>query len=143
WQTHGKTEIPYTMADLKAALAKTTGSQDFANDFFQHYIEGRDVVDYEALLAQAGLLLRKARPGQATLGRVQIQYPNGMAIIASPTLIGSPLYEAGLDRGDRILALDGKSITTAEDIASVLTARKPGDVVEITFEQRGRTRTVP
>lgn len=143
WQTHGKTEIPYTMADLKAALAKTTGSQDFANDFFQRYIEGRDVVDYEALLAQAGLLLRKARPGQATLGRVQIQCPNGMAIIASPPLIGSPLYEAGLDRGDRILALDGKSITTAEDIASVLTARKPGDVVEITFEQRGRTRTVP
>ena len=68
WQKHGKpggkapgyVDVPYTMGDLKAALASVAGDQAFADDFFSRFIQGREVVPYESLLARAGLVLRAA-----------------------------------------------------------------------------------
>lgn len=141
WQRHGKPERPYTLADLERALAELTGDAAFAADFFGRYIRGRDVPDYEALLAQAGLLLRKANPGRPTLGQAQIRYDGGQAHLVSGTLVGTPLYEAGLDRGDRIIALAGRPVRSDDDVNAVLAAHAPGDAVEIRYEQRGRKHT--
>ena len=141
WQRYGQPEIPYTIADLERALAEVTGDSAFAADFFDRYIRGRDVPDYEALLAHAGLLLRKANPGRPTLGQAQIRYGGGHAYLASGTLVGTPLYEAGLDRGDRIIALAGRPVRSDDDVNAVLAAHAPGDVVEIRYEQRGREVT--
>jgi len=141
WERHGKPEIPYTMADLERVLAEVTGDAAFAADFFDRYIRGRDVPDYEALLAHAGLLLRKANPGRPTLGQAQIRYDGGQAHLVSGTLVGTPLYEAGLDRGDRIIALAGRPVRSDDDVNAVLAAHSPGDVVEIRYEQRGREVT--
>ena len=141
WQQYGKPEVPYTMADLERALAELTGDAAFAADFFDRYIRGRDVPDYEALLAHAGLLLRKANPGRPTLGQAQIRYDGGQAHLVSGTLIGTPLYEAGLDRGDRIIALAGRPVRSDDDVNAVLAAHAPGDAVEIRYEQRGREHT--
>jgi len=141
WQRYGQPEIPYTIADLERALAEVTGDSAFAADFFDRYIRGRDVPDYEALLAHAGLLLRKANPGRPTLGQVQIRYDGGQAYLVSGTLVGTPLYEAGLDRGDRIISLAGRPVRSDDDVNAVLAAHAPGDVVEIRYEQRGREVT--
>jgi predicted metalloprotease with PDZ domain len=141
WQVHGKSERPYTMDEVRAALGRVTKDQAFADDFFRRYIAGKEVVDYEMLLGRAGLLLRKANPGRASMGRAMIQYQNGEARIAGATLVGSPLYQAGLDRGDRILSIDGKAIGSAEELAAIVGARKVGDAVTIRFEQRGRERS--
>jgi len=141
WRAHGKPERPYTMDDVVAALARVTKDRAFAEDFFRRYIAGREVVDYGALLAHAGLLLRKANPGKATIGAATIRYDDGQATIVSPTLIGTPLYDAGLDRGDRILRIAGRPVTSAQDLEAALAGRKPGESVAIEFEQRGRTRT--
>jgi predicted metalloprotease with PDZ domain len=124
-----------------AALGRVTGDRAFAEDFYRRYVAGHDVVDYETLLGRAGLLLRKANPGQPTLGRANIQFTNGEARIMGPTLIGSPLYEAGLDRGDRIRSIDGRPIGSAAALDATLATKKPGDAVKIAFEQRGRERT--
>ena len=121
-------------------LAEVTGDAAFADDFFRRHIEGSDVVDYEALLARAGILLRRANPGQATLGQAQYQFQGGAATVASPTLIGTPLYEAGIDRGDRILSLEGRPLDSARTLAEILAGHRPGDTVEIVYEQRGATR---
>lgn len=141
WQRHGRPEVPYTMADLERALAELTGAPAFAAEFFGQYIRGRDVPDYQTLLARAGLLLRKANPGRPTLGQAQIRYDGGQAHLVSGTLVGTPLYEAGLDRGDRIIALDGRPVRSDDDVSAVLAAHAPGDAVEIRYEQRGRERT--
>jgi len=141
WQRYGQPEIPYTIADLERALAEVTGDSAFAADFFDRYIRGRDVPDYEALLAHAGLLLRKANPGRPTLGQAQIRYDGGQAYLVSGTLVGTPLYEAGLDRGDRIISLAGRPVRSDDDVNAVLAAHAPGDVVEIRYEQRGREVT--
>ena len=53
---------PYTMQDARDCLAEVSGDREFADEFFDRYIQGRDVVDYAALLEKAGLLLRASRP---------------------------------------------------------------------------------
>jgi predicted metalloprotease with PDZ domain len=147
WQSYGKHQKnyapakPYTLADLKAALARVTGDAAFADDFFRRYIEGREVVDYESLLAQAGLLLRKARPGKVWLD-AQIREQGGALVIGAPTLTTGPLYKAGLDRGDRVLVFDGQAVTKVSEIQPILEKHKPGDTISIEAEQRGMKKTV-
>lgn len=138
WRRHGVTERPYTTDDLRVLLAEVTGDEAFAREFFDRYVYGRDVVDYETLLAPAGLLLRRTRPGRPTLGASAFVYEGGAARVAQPTLKGTPLYEAGITQGDRILTLAGRPVTNQEVLAAVLDERKPGDRVPVEYEQRGR-----
>lgn len=147
WRVHGRPEKdfapanPYTMPDVVAALGRVTKDPDFAEDFYQRYVAGHEVVDYEKLLANAGLLLRKANPGGASIGRAQIRFANGEAQLMAGTLKGSPLYQAGLSRGDRIISIDGRPVHSQADLDALLAAHKPGDQVTVAFEQRGRNRT--
>jgi predicted metalloprotease with PDZ domain len=129
------------MADLKSALASVTGDAAFADDFFRRYIEGREVVDYEKLLAQAGFQLRKARPGKVWLD-AQIREQGGALLIGSPALATGPLYKAGLDRDDRIIVFDGQSVTKVSEVQAILEKHKPGETIAIEAEQRGVRKTV-
>ena len=47
----GYVDYPYTMADLREVLSSVSGDARFAEEFFARFIQGRDVVDYGALLA--------------------------------------------------------------------------------------------
>ena len=71
WQAHGKpggpqpglVGKPYTLKDARDRLAEVSGDRAFADRFFEKYIEGHDVPDYEQLLARAGIVFRKREPG--------------------------------------------------------------------------------
>lgn len=141
WRRHGATEVHYTNEDIRDALAAVSGNPAFAKEFFDRYVFGRDVVDYKALLARFGVLLRPANPDRATLGQAFIQTQNGRPVIANSTPVGSPYYQAGLDAGDAILSLDGRDVDGTEAVNAIMAAHKPGDTVSITYFQRGRTRT--
>ena len=90
------------------------------------------------LLAQAGLLLRPRNPGAAWFGPVRLDIDSAGGRIDGPTLIGSPFYEAGLDRGDVVLTLDSLSLTSDSVFNAIKAAHKPGDVVSVTYRGRGR-----
>ncbi|MCI0489550.1 MAG: PDZ domain-containing protein [Blastocatellia bacterium] len=139
WLSYGKPEKPYTLDDLESALARLTEDAPFAEDFFKRYIEGREVADYGRLLKQAGFLLRKANPGKVWLD-ASLRNQGNAAVVASATQIGGPLYEAGLDRGDRIISLDGKTVSGADDVRRIIEAHKPGDKIQVEFEQRGEKK---
>ncbi len=147
WQSYGKhqknynPEKPYTITDLRALLAKYTGDAAFANDFFARYIEGREVVDYENLLAKAGFQYRKARPGKVWL-ETQLREQANALTIGGPTLANGPLYKAGLDRGDKILMFDGQAVSKPSDVQAILEKHNPGDTITIEAEQRGVKKTV-
>lgn len=49
----------------------------------------------------------------------------------------TPLYDAGVDRGDRIVEVDGVAPTSSEVLDAVLAARSPGDTVPVRYESRG------
>lgn len=140
WQSHGREEVPYTNSDLRNALESVTGQRRFAHQFFDQYIDGQALPDYKSLLANAGLLLRKANPGKATLGTVSLSFVGHEGFISNNTIIGSPLYVADLDRGDQIVAIDRYKIRSEARWNNVLDRYKPGDTATIYFVQRGIER---
>lgn len=142
WQRFGRAqsaalapERPYTVDDLERTLAEVTGDRAFAEEFFRRHVRGSELPDFPRLLAQAGYVVRPARPEQPwTQG---IGEEEG-AVVVGQTLIGSPLYRAGLDAGDRVLSLDGRPVRTAAEFAQAAAAKPLGTAMGIEYEQRGR-----
>jgi predicted metalloprotease with PDZ domain len=149
WQKHGKpggkapgyVDIPYTVDDLKAALAAVAGDAAFAETFFARFIEGRDLVDYAPLLERVGFVLRPVFPSAASAGRLRFQDVQGRTRITAPVPFGSPAYSAGLERDDVILAVAGTDVGSAVEVEQVIRRHKPGDEVTIVFERRGQRAT--
>ncbi|MSO56534.1 MAG: M61 family peptidase [Acidobacteria bacterium] len=118
---------PYTRQDLRDALAKVSGGRAFASEFFDRYIQGREVADYETLLGRAGMLLRKRYPQRAWIGPVRLSVDRGRARIAFPTIEDTPAHAAGLDQDDEIVSFDGESIGTPAGLDDILRRHAPGD----------------
>lgn len=140
WRAHGKPERPYTLADARRVLADVSGDAAFADDFFARYIEGHEVVDYAALLAEAGFLMRPAHPGRPWLGAALEDTDDGVTVSEGP-LIGSPLYEAGVDRGDVLLEAGGLALESTAYVEALLAVHAPGEALPLRFRQRGIERT--
>lgn len=147
WEKHGRNERPftvkqpYTVNDLERTLGEYVGDAAWASDFFTRYVRGRDVVEYARLLAQAGYLVRQVNPDGGTLGQVPVQFDSTGARVIGPTLVGTPVYQAGIERGDVIVTVAGRPATDEQAFAAAVEGKRPGDAVEIVFEQRGERRT--
>jgi predicted metalloprotease with PDZ domain len=148
WATFGRASAPveggvarpYTIRNLRDVLADVSGDRDFANEFFDRYIQGRDVVDYGRLLERAGLLLQKSAPGRAWIGPVTLDFSEGAARISAPTIEETPAYAAGLDRGDELLSFDGVALSSPGKLEETVQRRKPGDKARMSIRRRGVVR---
>ncbi|RDC54417.1 M61 family peptidase [Pedobacter chinensis] len=136
WKTYGKPEIPYVVSDLEKTLGELTKNPSFAKDFFKKYIYGTEKNDYAKLLLNAGLVLRKANPGQAYTGFGNMSVSDGKVTLPQ-TLQGTPAYQAGLDVGDVLLTIDWQEVNDLAGVEKVINAHKPGDVIAITYLYRG------
>jgi predicted metalloprotease with PDZ domain len=147
WLDRGKVMKPYTIPDLQSDLAKVTNNPKFAADFFNKYIYGIDKNNYEALLAKAGYVVRKAQPGKAWAGplsgagrrgrsgQARTSGTDGIGIVAS-TLVGTPVYKAGLDAGDVILKADGKELKSEQEFTDLVASKNIGDKVVVDYKNR-------
>lgn len=147
WLAHGKTEKAYTIPDLQNVLATFTKNPTFAADFFKRYIYGFEKNNYVTLLDKAGLILRKAQPGKAWAGQIggaggrgrsgqaRSTENNGL-LLANSTTMGTPIYKAGLDAGDILLTADGTAIQDGQTITDMLSNKKIGDKIAITYKNR-------
>ncbi|MGH9648103.1 MAG: M61 family metallopeptidase, partial [Bryobacteraceae bacterium] len=131
WRSHPDVQKPYTERDLEQALAEATGSGKFAREMFQRHIEGKEPMEYGALLANAGFLLQPASPARAWIGNPIMSFSDRGIDITGPTLSGSPLYLAGIDRGDRIL-----EFKTRREWDDLVASHKPGDRSILAVEGR-------
>jgi predicted metalloprotease with PDZ domain len=142
WRVHGKpggpepglVAKPYTLADARARLAEVSGDRAFADEFFDKYVEGREVADYARLLLRAGFVFRKRSPGAAWIGPPNLV--DGSGTINNLLPWGSPAFDAGLDQGDMIVDVDGKAMG-AGVLQTAVKAGKPGDRLTLTFKRRG------
>lgn len=141
WKSHGKPEIPYTIPDLQNVLANLTNTA-FAEDFFRRYIHGIEKNDYVKLLANAGLELRKANPGMASIGnfRLNVNPENGKFRVSSATLKGTSSYEAGIEQGDYILKVGDQKLSDSVKLNDILRKYKPGQSISIVFESKGQVK---
>jgi predicted metalloprotease with PDZ domain len=163
WIAHGKpggpspaiVERPYTLTDARDRLAEVSGDRRFADEFFDRYIEGRDLPDYAKLFARVGLILRKRNAGAAWTGILDSQFgggrgrrgtgtpaPSGSGGITIPALVnwGTPAFKAGLEEGDTIIALDGKPAASVDQFQELVRAHKPGDRIAVEFTRHGAPR---
>jgi predicted metalloprotease with PDZ domain len=139
WRAYGRNEVPYRLSDLEATLAEVTDAA-FARDYFSRYIERGGLPDFERLLALAGLELRRPRATQVWLG-ARLELDGGGLRVASRPLAGSPLYEAGADRGDLVVEIGGRRAGEERSVSELLSGLTPGERVAISFEKRGESRT--
>jgi len=146
WLDRGKIMKPYTIPDLQADLAKVTKNPKFAADFFNRYIYGVEKNNYADLLAKAGLILRKAQPGKAWAGSLtgggrrgrsgQARTEGEGIPILTSTIIGSPVYKAGLDAGDVILKADGKPVKDEQEFDAIVAVKNIGDKITVNYKNR-------
>ena len=133
----GKVSTAYSVDGLKETLATVSGDRSFANDFFSKFVEGRQVVDYAALLARAGLVMRKSAPGRAFAGDVQLTAGGGVALrVTGLVPWESPLYKAGVAQDDQLVTLDGTALTSMANWDQALKRHKPGDRLPLRFVRR-------
>lgn len=140
WIRHGAVEKPYRPADIRAALAETTGDPKFADGFFKASIEGSALPDFAPLLERAGLKLRPKAPKKAWLGAARVRVSGTEVILDQPPVPGSPLYAAGVETGDRILSIGRFEFANDADWADALERLKPDEATTVKFVQRGQTR---
>lgn len=138
WQKHGKNEVAYTVQDLEKVLGEYAGAA-FAKAYFSNYIYNSEMPEYKRLFEKVGVVLVRD-PDMAFFGANFATNENGLEI-ARGTQKGSPAYAAGLDRGDLITTIDGKTITKKEDFDRLLKGMKPEQKLAITYERFGKTKT--
>jgi len=134
WKQFGKPEKPYTMPMMQGVLASVT-SATFANDFFTKYVYGHQSIDYNTLLKPAGLALKREGEGKAWMGN-RFSADNGELVVASNTIKGTPLYNAGIDVDDVLLQADGKPVSDFKSLNEIVAAHKPGDKIKLTYRHR-------
>ncbi|MBV8895304.1 MAG: M61 family metallopeptidase [Acidobacteriaceae bacterium] len=137
WREHPDIDKPYTLADLERSLAETVGSADFAAQIFDRHIVGKEPLPYDKSVLSAGLMLKKSHPGQAWIGPARgLTFSDKSAELTAYSQRDSPLYNAGLDKGDRILDWDGKSFKSTADFNDWLTKHKRGDTIVLNVVRR-------
>jgi predicted metalloprotease with PDZ domain len=136
----GEVATPYSLRDLRDVLADLSGNRAFADEFFDQYVEGREVADYARLLERAGYVMAPRNAAAGWVGSVQLQPATGGLVVRGLVPFATPAYGAGIDSGDVITAIDGQPATA--DAWSALASRAPGDRVTVTLRRRdGRSET--
>jgi predicted metalloprotease with PDZ domain len=136
----GYVDRPYTLADVETRLGEISGSTEFAREFFSKYIDGHNVPDYDRLMRQAGLVLRRTRGGHAWIGHVGFEPGrHGAKLMAAPAP-GTPIYAAGLDRDDELVELGGVRTPASQQVAEVLRMHKPGERLSVVAIDRSGQR---
>jgi len=126
----------YTDDDLQRVSEEFAGSS--LKTFFDNYVHGTAPLDWETALRYAGLDLQPRDAERKTWLGVWTSDQSGRARV-NVVVAGSPAYEAGLDYGDEILAIDGQRIRSS-DLQDRIAEYKPGDAVKITLFRGDKLR---
>ncbi len=74
--------------------------------------------------------------------RQQLGVTADHGVVVTSVEPGAGAAQAGLRTGDVITAIDGKSVTTTDDVRNAISAKKPNDTLQVTYERNGQQQTV-
>jgi S1-C subfamily serine protease len=94
--------------------------------------------------------IRQVVPQIQTGGKINRAYlgvTNGTAgdqsgAVVSGTVADGPAAKAGVQAGDKIVAIDNRPITSSDDVSAAVAAHKPGDQAKLTVVRNGDRRTL-
>ena len=91
-------------------------------------------------------ILGKLRSGgeieRAYLGVSTTDPETGAGALVAEVVDGAPADDAGLQTEDLILRVDGEAIGESADVAEAVTAKRPGDEIEILVRRDGEQETI-
>ncbi len=138
WQRFGKAGAPYP-EDVEAVFAEAAGLD--LGDFFRRCVRGTDDPQLAEELLAHGLELRASHdPAQLTDGAAAVWLGatttgNGRV---TGVLDGSPAAAAGLSPGDELCAIDRLRVAGESEARAAISARRPGDRIELAVFRRHR-----
>lgn len=126
----------YTVDDFQHVAEEFAGSS--LNEFFNDYVHGTKALDWERMLGYAGLeLVPRNNERRAWLGAGTADSYDRTRV--TRVIIGSPAYDAGLNVGDEVLALNGHRVRTA-DLQARIAELKAGEKVKLSIFRNDRLR---
>ncbi len=135
WNTYGKNEKHYTVHDLHETL-NTYAGIDFGDTFFKKYIYKSEMPDYERLFKTVGVSFNQNSNKAAFGMRVRNQ------VITVNTYIGSSAYEAGLEKGDKLIQINNTVLNEANINSVMQSDYKVGDVLTVVYERFGEIKEI-
>ena len=139
WNNFGKTQTPYTIEDLRSALIEYAG-KEFGESFFASYIYKSEIPDYKSLFDRVGVGL-STNPDNPFLGIAARLNGDGNGEITTNPKMGSPAYDAGLDKGDIITAINGEKFPDGMQFDTFISQFKPGEVLKVDYERFGLSKS--
>ncbi len=129
WTTHGEdADDPESMALLESMHRRDAGG---GNVSF--------AVPVDTLRHVTGQLIKWGEVRRGWMG-VSIESPETGEVVLTRVTPASPAAKAGLATGDRVVALDGTTLRSAEVLVERIARSAPGDVVRLVIV-RGERRT--
>ncbi len=111
------------------------------SEIFRRYISGKEPMPYETYFGYAGIQVERLRtPDVGWIGITTTRDEDGRARISN-IIPGSPAEDAGLDKSDVIVALDGRIVDQGE-FQKALEARKPSEKLRLAVIRRGELKEI-
>jgi putative serine protease PepD len=105
-----------------------------------------DGVGFAIPIDAAKQVIPELKSGQAIkrpyLGVSTSDPDTGTGAVVRAVVAGGPAADAGLQTGDRILAVGGRAVAQADDVATAVVASKPGDQISVRIRRGGSERTL-
>ncbi|GGW46832.1 M61 family metallopeptidase [Arenibacter certesii] len=139
WETFGKSETPYTIDDLHQTLVKYAG-KEFGDHFFNYYIYKSEMPNYGNLFQTVGVTLKQATE-QPYFGASVAINQFGAGIIQRNTQIGTPAYQAGLERGDVIMTVNNTPLSSNQSFNDFISQFEVGDTLKVAYNRYGVPKT--
>ena len=111
------------------------------SEIFRRYISGKEPMPYEKYFDYAGIQIERLRtPELGWIGITTTREEDGRARVSN-IIPGSPAEDAGVDKSDVIVAVDGRMMDQGEFLR-MLDARKPGEAIKLAVLRRGNLQEI-
>ncbi len=119
----------FTPEEFQAVVEEIGGGK--YEEFFDNYVRGTAELDFAKFLGYAGLNVKESMPTDGVTLGIAVREQNGAAVVQS-IFAGAPAYEAGLNSGDEIVALNGFRVR-ANQLDARLADFKAGEKITLTL----------
>ncbi|MGB3547729.1 MAG: PDZ domain-containing protein [Saprospiraceae bacterium] len=137
WTDYGKTEVPYEIPDIQRALAETIGDSTAAARYFEQYVYDSQLPDLKMLFADYGIGWEVERPDSVGFFGLRTRNSEDGLRVVGTVYRNNPLYAAGLESDDIILAIDGKEVTDRDAFDTLIGGLRIGKQYAMRYRQNG------